>query len=222
MRRLARRGARLAALGVLAAAVPASAQLRTPEHWRWITDAPARLVTEQEASDSAWSFVAMPPGWHVTTGPGALLFDPATRADGRFRIEAETFLFPGESNAEYGIFLADGEIDEPGDAFVLFVIRRDGSAAVIRSAGESREILVPWTRHDSVRVPEGDGTAENALRVDFEPDRITFLVNGAELTTLPRDAAPLAGHCGLRIGPGVNIHVTNLDLTRRLAPAREG
>jgi hypothetical protein len=46
------------------------AQLRTPSDWRWRTDAPAQLVTGEDVPASAWRFVAMPPGWHVTTGPG--------------------------------------------------------------------------------------------------------------------------------------------------------
>jgi hypothetical protein len=31
--------------------------------------------------------------WHITTGPAAILWDPAKAADGNFRIESEIYLF---------------------------------------------------------------------------------------------------------------------------------
>ena len=38
-------------------------------------------------------YVGMPPRWHITTGPAAILWDPAKAADGNFRIESEIYLF---------------------------------------------------------------------------------------------------------------------------------
>lgn len=43
--------------------------------------------------DSAVHFVEMPPGWHIRTGPAAILYDPARTAEGSFAIESETYLF---------------------------------------------------------------------------------------------------------------------------------
>lgn len=45
----------------------------------------------------------MPPGWHITTGPGAVLYDPARVADGPFTLEAELFLFPGGNQDGFGV-----------------------------------------------------------------------------------------------------------------------
>jgi hypothetical protein len=53
------------------------------------------------------TFVTMAPGWHVTTGPAALLYHPDYRTKNmdNFAVEAEIFLFPGTSQEEYGIFI---------------------------------------------------------------------------------------------------------------------
>ena len=82
------------------------AQLTTPGDWKWRQDAPAPLAKGATMEPGSWVFVQMPPGWHVTTGPGVLLY-PTTNGDasGNFSLEADIFLFPGDSREEYGLFL---------------------------------------------------------------------------------------------------------------------
>ena len=45
-------------------------------------------------------------------------------------------------------------------------------------------------------------------------------MNGVKVAEVPRDAARPDGIVGLRIGANLNLHVTNLDLTHRLALPR--
>ena len=54
--------------------------------------------------------------------------------------------------------------------------------------------------------------------VRAEPDSVRFLVNGVRVSAWPRAALQVDGSYGFRIGAGANLHITNLDLTRRLAP----
>ena len=100
----------VALLGVLTAtALPA--QLQPPKTWRWRTDAPARLATATDKiQDSTLAFVEMPPGWHVTMGPGGLLFDPRYFAEGVYSIESNIFHFPNSSNAEYGLAVGGADL----------------------------------------------------------------------------------------------------------------
>src|SRR5262245_1452316 len=72
------------------------AQLTTPTDWKWRQDAEAPIATGLQMKPGEWAFVQMPPGWHVTTGPGVLLY-PAANGDvtGHFSLESEIFLFPG-------------------------------------------------------------------------------------------------------------------------------
>ncbi len=209
----------IAASIVLSLAVPAAhAQLVPPPHWRTVLDRPARQTNAQIApSDSVARFVGMPPGFHVTMGPGALLFDPRYFADGRFRLEAVLIPFPGSSNQEYGVFVGGTDLEGAGRSYVAFVLRRDGSAAAFARRGSADAALQPWTRFDAV-VRVDSSTARNVLLVAAGTDSVTVSVNGTRLFALPRSAAPLDGAFGLRIGPAVDIHVTRVDLTAELAP----
>lgn len=173
------------------------------------------VLLDAPAADSAYTFDRMPPGWHVTMGPGAVLSDSMHRAEGRFVVESEIFLFPNSSESEYGLVLG-----KDGAAWTGFLLRRDGSATIVRRSGATAAPLVPWTVHDSVPRASGDAPTRVVARVEAERDSTHFSVNGARIASVPRSAAAVDGVFGLRIGPGVNVHVSRLDYTRRLAPPR--
>jgi hypothetical protein len=186
--------------------------------WRVITDAP--LPAGESPVGSGVEFAPMPPGWHVTTGPGAIVFDARNRAEGRFIVEAEMFLFPGTSQDGYGVFIGGADLEGERSGYTAFVLRRDGSAAVVQRGAGRDTLLVAWTRHDAVVANPGQGTARNLLRVVVEAAGVTFFANDRELVTLPRAPLPLDGGIGLRVGAGLSVHTSSLDLTLRLAPPR--
>lgn len=213
----------LALVAALALAVPAAAQsspAAPPPGWRWALDRPARLTDGGRftPADSLFEFALMAPGWHVTMGPGAALFDPRERAEGRFVVTGELILFPNASNEEYGLFVGGQALDGAAKQWYAFVVRGDGGVAVMHRAGDETHMVMPWTTHAAVKPrPEG-ATVTNILQVRAEPDSVRFFVNGERITAFSRAALEVDGPFGLRIGRGVNLHATNLDLTRRLAP----
>lgn len=195
-------------------------ELAPPSSWRWVTDAPAQVTTGGDVSDSTFWFVSMPPGWHITTGPGSLFFDPEYAARERFTVESELILFPGDSQEEYGVFVGGRDLGEGSASYTAFVLRRDGSVAVVyREAGTDR-FIVPWALHDAVMPHPGDGTVSNVIAVVAGGPDISFRVNGTEVAALSRDMIGVDGMFGFRIGAGMNLHITSLDLNQRLALPR--
>ena len=89
---------------------------------------------------------------------------------------------------------------------------------------EAELILFPDATNGEYGVFVGDRMADGASAewtafvVRAEPDSVRFHVNGERIAAWPRSAMPLDGVTGFRIGEGVNLHITNLDVTRRLAP----
>ena len=208
----------LATIAMMAAvATTAARQMETPSDWRWRTDAPATLVQGEDVQADAWRFVAMPPGWHVTTGPGALLYHPGYQGRGTFSVEAEIFLFPGVGQEEYGVFLGGRNLGpSEAPAYIAFVARRDGSGAVLRGGGASP--VVEWTPTEGILAHAGEDAVRNILRVDVNAADVVFGANGTMVVTLPRAGLDLEGQFGFRIGQGLNVHASRLDVTHRLAP----
>ena len=194
----------------------------TPAGWLWRTDRPAspQAGGTGNVTESRFEFSPMAPGWHVTMGPGGVLYDPENRGSGRFEVSAQFFLFPEPSNEEYGVFIGGTDLGGQGARWTAFVIRGDGSAAVFdNAAGVSREVM-GWTKHAAVVPRDTNGLARNTVEVRAEPDTVRFFVNGTRVAQFPRLDLLADGQFGLRIGRAVNIHVTNLDIRRRLAPYR--
>jgi hypothetical protein len=209
---------------LLAAGVPTllTAQLTTPTDWKWRQDAAAPLASGATMEPGSWVFVRMPPGWHVTTGPGVLLY-PTANGDvaGNFSIEADIFLFPGESQEEYGLFLGGQEIDSSSaPEYAAFVLRRDGHAAVLRRAGAQTTPVASWQRHESIVAHTGGkDSIKNTIRVDVDQLNATMFVNGVKVVSVAREGLKADGRIGFRIGKDVNLHIATMNVTRRLAPA---
>ncbi len=197
------------------------AQLTTPTDWKWRQDAAAPLASGSKMEPGSWVFVRMPPGWHITTGPGVLLY-PANLGpiDANYSLEAEIFLFPGESAEEYGLFLGGQNVEgESTPSYTAFVLRRDGHAAVLRRRDGQTTALSAWQRHEAV-VPykSGDEPVKNVIKVDVDPLNATLSVNGTKLVSVLRQDLASDGLIGFRIGKDVNLHISALNVTRRLAP----
>ncbi len=214
---------RSAVLAAAVALVPAvaSAQLTTPGDWKWRQDAPAPLATGSEMKPGSWVFVQMPPGWHITTGPGVLLYPGANGdAGGNFSIEAEIFLFPGASLEEYGVFAGAKDIDAADPSYTAFVLRRDGRAAILKRRGTQITAVADWQARDAILpLVGGKEPVKNVLRVDVTATTVTMSVNGAQVAAVPRQDIDADGRFGFRVGKDMNLHISTLNVTRRLAPA---
>jgi hypothetical protein len=197
----------VAALAALAAATPLVGQLSRPPEWRVRFDRPPA-----GAPDSAIEFVGMPPGWHITTTGAAILYDPAMRAAGSYRVEYEAFLFPGTALGGHGVLVGGRELDAPTLSYVALIVSRDGRFAVARRQGTVWDLLVPWTRDTAVVAhPGGNATAKNVLAVDVDADSLGFLVNGSLLARTARPA-DLGDLVGLRVADSLNLHVTKVSV----------
>jgi hypothetical protein len=211
-------------LGALAALLTvttiSAGQFPAPAGWKWVTDTDARLVSALDPPEGAWLFGTMAPGWHITTRPGAIVFEPNYSTRGRFVVESESFLFPGTSNAGFGVFVGGANLEGPGARYVAFLIRRDGSAAVEAVEDGKTTALSAWGKSSAVLPGKADGDAKNVLRIEGEAAVVTFVVNGVKVAEVPREGSRFDGVVGLRVGADLNLHVTNLDLTHRLALPR--
>jgi hypothetical protein len=210
----------LVLVGLWCAGTPLGArQFPAPPGWKWITDSEAKLTSTLDLADGQWLFGTMAPGWHITTRPAVTLFEPTTVARGRYVVESETFLFPGESAAGFGNFVGGQDL-ETRARYLAFLIRRDGSVAVEAVDGSRRTMLAPWTKAAAVQPGAASGDpVRNTLRLEGEPSAIAFMVNGTKVAEVPR-ASSSDGIVGLRIGDRLNLHVTSLDVTHRLALPR--
>lgn len=213
------------ALLVAATARPLAAQAAgMPAGWRAITDTPSEYSAAgiEPNAGARYNFVNMAPGWHMTTGPGSLFFNPALRAAGRFRVETEFFLFPNPSDQPVGLVVGGTGLEGPlaGVQWFGLLVRRDGTAGVVHNHGTEHHPMLPYARADSLPPHPGAESQRILLVIDAEADSVRFFVNRGRVAAFPRAGLNLDGPFGFRVGQGLNLHVVRLDYTSRLAPAR--
>lgn len=172
------------------------------------------------AVDSTFAFEVMRPGWHVTSGPSAIVYQPSLSGTGRYRAETMIHLFPRAGHAEgVGLIVGGQNLDAATQRYVYFLIRKDGQFLIKERTGAQTRDLVPWTAHAAiVPQPGTDSSASsvrNTLAVEAGADSVEFFVNGQRVHTLPRGAAGFDGIVGLRVNHNVNIHVQTLSVTAR-------
>jgi hypothetical protein len=118
------------------------------------------------------------------------------------------------------VFLGGRSLDAPANrSYIAFVGRRDGQAAVITHKPDGTTPVFNWTA-GSFAPQKGPDAVKNILKVEVGTAEVVFSANGTLVTKLPRGSLAVDGPFGLRIGKGINVHVSRLDVTHRLAPAK--
>ncbi|BCS33650.1 hypothetical protein TBR22_A28770 [Luteitalea sp. TBR-22] len=201
----------LAMLTVPQAKAPAAPQV--PEGWQVRVDG----GDHGTADASGVSFVTMPPGWHVTTGPAAILYRPAGKATGAYTVRSEIFQFdPGTRREGYGLLIGGKALDTPQQAYTYFLIRRSGEFLIKRRTGGTTATVKDWTPSPAIVKFDdrkaGQQSVKNALEVRVAADTTAFLVNGTEVARVPTKELDTDGVVGLRVNHQLNLHVSLLEV----------
>jgi hypothetical protein len=191
-----------------------------PAGWRWRLDRPAHRTSGQAVSDTAWRFDQMAPGWHLTTGPAGIFYPEDQQASGHYSLTADFVVFPETTSSGFGLFAGGYDLESDSPTYVAALLRRDGSVAVTRTRAGAESVVVPWTQHLAIKRHEGRGVITNRLHLNVSADSVRVFVNDSSVVRIELDNSELSGHFGFRVGERVNLHLTILDHTRHLAPAR--
>jgi hypothetical protein len=216
----------LFALALAAIASPLAAQGNThdPDHaahgggalpagWHARTD-------RAEAQLSEVHFMAMGGGYHVTTGPAVLLWNPADNATGEFAAHATFNQTKAPTHPEaYGLFIAGSNLEGPTAEYMYFLVRGDGKYMVRHRAGNGDlHTITDWTASPATHQQNEQGQASNALTVEGGPWGVRYLINGTRVAEWLKTDVPYlttAGVVGMRVNHNLDVHVADYGLTRK-------
>lgn len=164
------------------------------------------------AGTDTLSFVQMTPGYHVTTGPAAIMWSSDSTATGTYTVESTIFLFPtkGRDQEGYGVFVGGAGLDGASQRYTYFLLRNDGKFLVKRREGSTLKVLKDWTASPAIKPQSGDDAVRNDLRVAVGPSSVVFSINGVEAASLPRAVVVPDGVFGIRMNHAVNAHVSKV------------
>jgi hypothetical protein len=192
---------------------------------------PQEAATTPEASDAeaaaAEGFVSLfdgesLDGWSRHTGL------PEDQVGGKWEVIDDAIVGDQDPPGHGGFLITDGQygdfeltmeanLDYPVDSGIFLRVGEDGKSHQVtldyREGGDIGAIYLPWTQAGVHPNPEGvthfEGGAWNDLRVriEGEPSRIQFWVNGELVTDFQHteettQGVPRRGYIGLQVHPG--------------------
>ncbi len=187
---------------------------------------PAGWTIRLDAKDSSKSasdtrFVTMGSGYHVTSGPAALYYNPQDVATGSYTVRA-TFgqrKAPAMGHPEaYGVFIGGAELVDNGkQQYMYLVVRGDGMFYVAHRGGVEVHPIVPWQAHDVVKKQNEAGAAANEVAIQVTADSVHMLVNGQRVKSFDKKdmhGFNTDGQYGLRVNHGLDVHVGNFGVQK--------
>jgi hypothetical protein len=175
----------------------------------------ARLDNPKEPR-TGLKFVTMGGGYHVTTGPTVILFDPEEDWEGPYTTKATlTMTKPASHQVAYGLFVGGQDLDSDKQRYTYFEIRQDGKFLIRKRSGASvTDVAGTWADHPAIQKPNASGSQTNELAIQVGRDTVTFMANGQTVATQPAKAVDVVGMSGLRIGHGLDVQVDGFSVTQ--------
>lgn len=205
---------RLALAAVLAAfSLPAFAQ--APAGWQMRVDRSTNAADPDDVPDV--KFMTMGSGMHVTTGPAAVIWNPANTATGAYTLKGSfTLMKPSSHNNYYGLVFGGGSLDGAQQNYLYFVVGQNGTFTVKHRAGDAVHDVQARTPHDAIAKPDSTGKSTNALEVRVGADKIDFVVNGTVVHSTPKTgmASRTDGIWGARINHQLDVHIAGLGVSK--------
>jgi hypothetical protein len=203
--------ARLASVVVLSVGLAAQA----PAGWS------VRVDRSTNASDPDntpnLKFATMGKGFHVTSGPAGVFWNPANTATGNFTATA-TFILtkPSGHTNFYGLVFGGSDLAAATQNYIYFLVAQDGTYLVKHRAGDQVHDVKATTPHEAVRKPGADGRSTNALEVRVAGDTISYVVNGTVVHTTPKSGmtAKTDGIVGVRVNHLLDVHVDGFAVNK--------
>lgn len=194
-------------------AVPLAAQ--APDGWMVRID---RSTNAQDPDDTPnLKFATMGKGFHVTSGPAGVFWNPANTATGDYTASA-TFVLtkPSGHTNYYGLVIGGGDLGSATQNYIYFLVAQDGTYLVKHRSGEQVHDVKATTPHEAVRKPGADGRSTNALEVRVAGNTISYVVNGTVVHTTPKSGmtAKTDGLVGIRVNHLLDVHIDGFTVKK--------
>ena len=156
------------------------------------------------------SFMAMGAGFHVTTGPHAIFWNPSNMGSGTYTLSATfTQTEPSSHPNSFGLFFGGQDLDSEGQRYTYFLIREDGQFLLKnRIGGDTENLAGDWAAHSAVNALE-NGRMTNTMSVEVGASNVRFLSNGTEVASVPKAGLDVDGIAGVRFSHQLDVHVSD-------------
>jgi hypothetical protein len=200
----------------LALCLSGPAMAQAPEGWQMRVD---RSTSATDPDDvPTVKFERMGPGFHVTTGPAAALYNSKNSVSGAYTLKGTFHLMkPSGHNNYYGLVFGGSDLEGPNQNYLYFLVGQNGTYVIKHRAGDvATHDIQSRTPHAAIVKPDSAGKSANTLEVRVGADKIDYVVNGTVVHTTPKSGmtARTDGIWGVRINHQLDVHVEKLGVSK--------
>jgi hypothetical protein len=155
-------------------------------------------------------FAPMAGGYHVTSGPAAIYYNPSDMASGNYSVTATFTQTKAPAHPEaYGLFIAGANLQADNQSYVYYIVRGDGKYMIKHRAGADVHTIQDWTEDASIHKQDAAGKATNQLTVNVAADSVHFMANGTQVHAFPRSGmmSTTDGQAGIRVNHNLDVHI---------------
>jgi hypothetical protein len=150
----------------------------------------------------------------ITSGPAGFYYKPDMKAEKDYSASGVfSQLKATPQPVEYGLFVAGSNLDKDTAHYTALLVRADGKYQIASWDGGKATVIVPWTTAAAMMEPKGAKTS-NTLIIRGLQGAVHFLINEKEVHQMPRARAGEDGVAGIRVGQGLNIQVSKLEVKK--------
>ena len=203
------------AVVALAALLTSPVAAQAPAGWKLRVDRSTNAADPDNVPDV--KFVAMGKGFHVTTGPAAVLWKPEDTANGTYTVKGRFRLVkPSGHTNYYGLVFGGGDLAGAGQNYLYFLVAQDGTFLVKHRAGDATHIVKDKTASDAIVKPDSTGGSINTLEVRVGADKIEYVANGTVVHSTPKAGmtSRTDGAWGVRVNHLLELHIDGLGVTK--------
>lgn len=147
-------------------------------------------------------------------GPGGLYYKPGMKAEKDYTaIAAFTQSKTLPAPQPYGLFVSGADLDKETRSYTALLIRQDGKYQIVTRSGDKDTVVVDWRAAAAMLEPKGVKPT-NTLEIRAMQNAVHFLIGDKEVHQMPREKAGADGVAGIRLGPGLNVQVTKLEVKK--------
>jgi hypothetical protein len=112
----------------------------------------------------------------------------------------------------YGLMFGGSDLGGANQTYSYFLVRNQGEFFIANKEGSARPTtVVEWTPNAAIVKQGADGRQANTLAIQVQGDNVIFMVNGKEVTRLPKSKVHTDGMYGFRIGHNLDVDVDQVS-----------
>ena len=174
---------------------------------------PGWNVRPDRGSADQVNFTATGDVFHFAMGPAGTFYRADWTKNGDQKFSARLTQTKAPSHPiSYGLMFGGSDLGGPNQTYSYFLVRNQGEFFIANKEGNARPTtIVEWTPNAAIVKQVTDGRQTNTLGIQVQGDNVIFMVNGKEVTRLPRSKVHTDGMYGFRIGHNLDVDVDQVS-----------